>query len=327
MLVDGHIVRPLKDDIILVSGQHIPAEYCTDQQEGIPYLTGPADFVDGAIRVTKYTNAPQVMCRNGDILLTVKGSGTGTLLRADRDYCISRQLMAIRTQQWNPDYVFHSMNLHSERFGRLAVGLIPGISRDDVLDTRITVPPLEEQGHIATILNTWVCALRIVENLIREKSRFKTGLMQQLLTGKYRFKEFVRSDECRVTRFGSVPKDWRYITVGDIASEVGNRNECGTPTPVLSCTKHRGLVRSFEYFGKQIFSEDTSAYKIVRRGQFAYATNHIEEGSIGLLTELDAGLVSPMYTVFEANNEVHAPFLYALFKTELYRHIFATNTQ
>ena len=31
-----------------------------------------------------------------------------------------------------------------------------------------------------------------------------------------------------------------------------------------------------------MFSDDTSTYKMVKRGQFAYATNHIEEGSIGI---------------------------------------------
>jgi type I restriction enzyme S subunit len=33
-----------------------------------------------------------------------------------------------------------------------------------------------------------------------------------------------------------------------------------------------------------------------------------------------------MYTVFATSGDVHPPFLYALFKTELYRHIFAVNT-
>ncbi len=71
---------------------------------------------------------------------------------------------------------------------------------------------------------------------------------------------------------------------------------------------------------------DTSVYKIVRRGQFAYATNHIEEGSIGLLDSINEGLVSPMYTVFKTKEVIYAPFLYKVFKTELYRHIFSINT-
>lgn len=85
-------------------------------------------------------------------------------------------------------------------------------------------------------------------------------------------------------------------------------------------------MESLKYFGRQIFSKDTSAYKVVKRGQFAYATNHIEEGSIGMIDLLNEGLVSPMYTVFQTGDKVHALFLYKVFKTELYRHIFEVNT-
>lgn len=37
-------------------------------------------------------------------------------------------------------------------------------------------------------------------------------------------------------------------------------------------------------------------------------------------------MVSPMYTVFKTDENVYAPFLYKVFKTELYRHIFEANT-
>ena len=81
-----------------------------------------------------------------------------------------------------------------------------------------------------------------------------------------------------------------------------------------------------EYFGRQIYSDDTSTYKIVKRGQFAYATNHIEEGSIGYQDLYNEALISPMYTVFETNKQVDDAFLYRVLKTELYRHIFEVNT-
>jgi type I restriction enzyme S subunit len=75
-----------------------------------------------------------------------------------------------------------------------------------------------------------------------------------------------------------------------------------------------------------MFSENTENYKVVRRNDFAYATNHIEEGSIGLLTDAEAGLVSPMYTVFRANGDVLPEYLYRVLKTETYRQIFVSFT-
>jgi type I restriction enzyme S subunit len=148
--------------------------------------------------------------------------------------------------------------------------------------------------------------------------------MQQLLTGRKRFPEFAESTDRQPGQFGTVPKDWTVVHIGDIASEVGTRGAVDGSV-VYSCTKHDGLVPSLEYFGKQVFSRNLESYKRLQAGDFAYATNHIEEGSIGLLREGQSpGLVSPMYTVFRPNDRVNPEFLFALLKTESYRRVFET---
>jgi type I restriction enzyme S subunit len=95
---------------------------------------------------------------------------------------------------------------------------------------------------------------------------------------------------------------------------------------VLSCTKHQGLVDSLSYFNKRVFSENTSTYKVVPRGSFAYATNHIDEGSLGYQDLYNSALISPMYTVFQVDDLVDHGFLFKLLKTEHYRQVFAANT-
>jgi type I restriction enzyme S subunit len=150
--------------------------------------------------------------------------------------------------------------------------------------------------------------------------------MQQLLFGEARFVEFQKSNAKQETKYGKIPAEWNYVAIEFVAHQVSTKNEQGDDLPVLSCTKYDGLVDSLTYFGRQIFSEDTSTYRVVKRGQFAYATNHIEEGSIGYQNLHDRALISPMYTVFETNEKIDDGFLYKLLKTELYRHIFETNT-
>ena len=68
---------------------------------------------------------------------------------------------------------------------------------------------------------------------------------------------------------------------------------------MYSVTKHAGFVRSDEYFNKQVFSRDVSGYKHVVAGDFAYATIHLDEGSIGVAPE--EALISPMYTAFRVD--------------------------
>jgi type I restriction enzyme S subunit len=176
----------------------------------------------------------------------------------------------------------------------------------------VLVPPFEEQKGIAAVLSTWDRGIRQLTDLIAAKLRFKQGLMQQLLTGKRRFPGF--------------REEWKHVRIGDVAREVSERNPDGDSIPVLSCTKYDGLVDSLEYFGKRVFSENTDNYKVVRRNDFAYATNHIEEGSIGLLRHAEAGLVSPMYTVFRTNGDVNPDYLYRVLKTETLRQVFASFT-
>lgn len=202
----------------------------------------------------------------------------------------------------------------------------PNITRADVDLFPIPIPPFPEQKKIAEILSAWDRTIEQMGKLINAKTKLKKALMQQLLTGKWRFKEFVKTSKKQTTRYGLIPADWDYPKVGKVAEEVSNRNTNNSKITVLSCTKYDGLVESLKYFSRQVFSKDTSTYKVVKRGQFAYATNHIEEGSIGMLDILDEGLVSPMYTVFQTGDRVYTPFLYKVFKTELYRHIFEVNT-
>ena len=111
-------------------------------------------------------------------------------------------------------------------------------------------------------------------------------------------------------------ESWRVGRLGDAVQQETARVGADPVPVVLSSTKHHGLVSSRSYFkGRQIFSDDLSAYRVVHPGWFAYATNHLAEGSIGLNDLGEAGCVSPMYTVFSALRHVDPKYLYRLLKS------------
>jgi type I restriction enzyme S subunit len=275
------------------------------------------------------------LLKDGDIVIARTGASVGKSYiyhSSDGQCAFAGYLIRLRSDQKRLLSQFLFQYLHSPQFWNwvsrtVKIGAQPNISAEEYSALKIPIPiVIDEQKKIAIVLSSWDKTIKRIIALIESKTKFKQVLMQKLLTGKPRFKEFVKSNRKTKTHYGMLPADWEYPKVEEIADEVSNRNEKGRDIPVLSCTKYDGLVDSLRYFGKRIFSEDTSDYKIVRRDQFAYATNHIEEGSIGLLDSLDKGLVSPMYTVFKTKENVYAPYLYKVFKTELYRHIFAVNT-
>lgn len=188
------------------------------------------------------------------------------------------------------------------------------------------LPPVLEQQRIVEVLSAWDQAIVTMARLLANSRNQLLLLSQQLLTGKVRLNGFAASAAKRLTPYGSIPAEWAYRRIGELAKEVSEKLGDADPHPVLSCTKYKGLVDSLAYFNKQVFSADTSTYKVVPRHCFVYATNHIDEGSIGYQDLYDLGLVSPMYTVFKACSEVDDAYLYALLKTEHYRQIFSSAT-
>jgi type I restriction enzyme S subunit len=180
-------VRLLGEGIILLSGHHVLAQHCNIQGVGVPYLTGPADFQNGKIQHTKFTERPTTLCAPKDILVTVKGSGSGTLIIADAAYCISRQLMAIRVSDWDSRFIYYSLLQNASQIKAASVGLIPGLSRSDILDQSLPIPPeIVEQTAIAEVLSDMDAELAALEQR-RDKTRaIKQGMMQELLTGRIR---------------------------------------------------------------------------------------------------------------------------------------------
>jgi len=314
----------LGSKIKLISGQHIEAVNTNSKGLGIPYLTGPADFIGKKIFTTKYTELPKICCDRNDILITVKGSGTGSIAIADKKYCISRQLMAIRCESIDPIFTQYLIERNEQKFNSSAAGLIPGISRIDVLKLKVPQIQLPEQKAIAKLLSTWDEAIEKTERLIQAKEKQLRQMSRWLLFGYKRLGN--QKNELADGHFFKYPSDWVLVKIGKVAKEVSARNGESEET-VLSCSKYDGFVNSLDYFGKQVFSSDTSNYKVVKKGQFGYPSNHVEEGSIGLLEHCEKGIVSPIYVVFETSKEkVHSPYLYKLFKTDIYRHIFQVST-
>ncbi|EMA9610632.1 restriction endonuclease subunit S [Salmonella enterica] len=141
----------LGECINLISGQHLkPDEYEEEcHGEMLPYITGPAEFGLISPTYSKYTNEKRAIAAKGDILITCKGAGLGKLNVADTNIAISRQLMAINVIRMNAEYLKIILDSMYGYFQSKGVGIaIPGISREDVMEPLIMLPPFEEQKRI-----------------------------------------------------------------------------------------------------------------------------------------------------------------------------------
>jgi type I restriction enzyme S subunit len=298
-----------EDGVLLVSGQHIETKFVNEVGIGMPYLTGPADFLNGKIISTKFTDTPKVKCKEGDFLITVKGSGTGKIIAADKVYCISRQLMAVRAQKFDKLFTYYALINSTKRYEEAANGLIPGISRADVLDTPLIIPPLIEQQKIAKILSIWDKAIENQDALIAAKQKRKKALMQQILTGKKRFAGF----EGR----------WKTYHLREVFDE---RNETGyVDLNLLSITREKGVIPRDEVERKDTSNDDKSKYLRICPGDIGYNTMRMWQG-VSALSALE-GIVSPAYTICTPKRNIDGKFAAYLFKTPPIVHLFLRYSQ
>ena len=134
--------------ISLLSGRDLVPQDYNDSNHGIPYITGASNFECGQLLINRWTEKPMTVSKKGDLLITCKGTiGTMAYNNVDEIH-IARQVMAISSIYINLDFVKYFLMRQVYELERKAKSIIPGISREDILDAVFPLPPLTEQKRI-----------------------------------------------------------------------------------------------------------------------------------------------------------------------------------
>lgn len=135
---------------LLISGRDLEPSSYNNQQRGIPYITGASNLIGDDLDINRWTENPIVISQKGDILLSCKGTIGKTLFNSVGNCHIARQIMAIRPIFTHilPQYISIMLETSIEYFVEQARSIIPGISRKDILNLVVAVPPLAEQQRI-----------------------------------------------------------------------------------------------------------------------------------------------------------------------------------
>lgn len=100
----------------------------------------------------------------GDLLLTCKGTIGEIAHNNFGEAHIARQIMAIRNiYSLNVDFLALCIEYSMTKIKQAAKGLIPGISREDILNLVIPIPPTKEQENICNKLKTTFSAIEHIE--------------------------------------------------------------------------------------------------------------------------------------------------------------------
>ena len=166
----GWQVVTLKEIVSLYSGRDLEAARCNAEHRGIPYLVGASCIDNQNISVYRWTENPEVVAKINDTLLSCKGTVGEVILNQLGDVHIARQFMSIRSKSPQlilPKYIELIIKASIEKLKSTARGIIPGISREDILEMTVAIPPLAEQKRILTRISELESSLSFISLSIR----------------------------------------------------------------------------------------------------------------------------------------------------------------
>jgi type I restriction enzyme S subunit len=220
----------------------------------------------------------------GSILMAMVGQGKtrGQVAILATDAAINQNCAAIMlSDQANCRYVYQQLLFRYEEIRKASNSSgQQNLNAALIRELRMLLPTLAEQEIISDVLFAWDTAIQKTEKLIAAKERHYSHELSGLIS----------RDQHKTAH------------VGTFANEVSTRNR-GNEARVLSVTNSRGFVLPEDQFERRVASADLSNYKVVRRGQYAYNPSRINVGSIARLDGWDRGVLSPMYVVFQLDED------------------------
>lgn len=137
----------------IIMGQSPPSSTYNFLRNGLPFFQGKTDFGDIYPTIRVFCSEPNKIADPNDILISVRAPVGSTNLTKVKS-CIGRGLAAIRAKEKiNFKYLFYFLRFYELDIAKIGKGsTFDAVSRDDLENIKIPIPPQEEQKRIAKIL-------------------------------------------------------------------------------------------------------------------------------------------------------------------------------
>ncbi len=241
--------------IVLLSGSDLTPNKYNNSCKGIPYITGASNIEGEKLVINRWTEYPNNIAHNGDLLLTCKGTVGKTTILNEPEVHIARQLMAITAIELNLKYLKYFVESHVDVLKAKAKSLIPGIERDNVLKLLLPLPPLAEQHRIVAKIEELLPLVdryaASYEKLEQFNAKFPEDMKKSILqyaiqgklveqrpeegTGKELYRQ-IQEEKKRLIKEGTIkkekplaeiaedeipfdiPENWKWVQLGNLAS-------------------------------------------------------------------------------------------------------------
>ena len=330
--------------IILLSGQDLNYKECNETQQGIPYIIGASNFHNGRLNINRWTEFGKNIAEKGEILVTCKGTvGEMSILEIDKAH-IARQIMSIKAILCYQKYILYFLSFRIKDLKEKANGLIPGISREDLLYQLIPLPPLAEQHRIAQKVEQLLAIVDTIEQLQEELKALvkqtKNQVLNYAIAGKLTHQD--PNDEpaeallkrigkttttAADTPYEKLPKGWAWCRLGEVANIISGvsynkKDISNNGIRILrggNIQNSKVLILEDDIFISENYKNETNSVKIGDIVIVASTGSNLLIGKAGFIKkDLDNTQIGAFLRIIRPISDI-CSFLQLIFISDFYR--------
>lgn len=224
--------------------------------------------------------------KKGDILISASGSiGRTVVFTGKNEYFQDSNIVWLNHDK-HLDNSFLKCFYSIVKWAGIEGSTIKRLYNDNILNTAITLPSVEEQQKIGAYFEN-------LDNLITLHQR-----------------EFAFLCKEKSKKFRYIKNAWEQRKVGDLLIERNQQAPMSDEYPLMAFIANEGVAPKGDRYDRSALVTDTAnkLYKKTEIGDFIYSSNNLETGSIGL-NKYGKAYISPVYSIFEPTGIADSDFL------------------
>ena len=238
--------------------------------------------------------------------------GVGKLAIIDQDYATSQDFLSLSDINGDTQFIVYSIyRMLQKESTQLQGTSIKGITKEDILSKKISLPEIEEQSAIGSLFRTLDDLLaRYKENLASYQSLKATMLSKMFPKAGQTVPEI---------RLDGFEGEWKKSKLKDVAHRVqGNDGRMDLPTLTISASG--GWMNQIDRFSANIAGKEQKNYTLLKKGELSYNHGNSKLAKYGVVFELqdyEEALVPKVYHSFRVNQLADAKFIEIMFSTKI----------
>ena len=294
----------------------IPWLQSSDIQKNILFGVKPQKFIS---EEGLQNSSAKLISKNSIAIVT--RVGVGKLAIIEQDYATSQDFLSLSDFNGDIQFIVYSIyRILQKESTQLQGTSIKGITKEDLLSKKISVPEIEEQSAIGSLFRTLDDLLAGYKDNLANYQSLKATMLSKMFP-----KVGQTVPEIRLDGFEG---EWEIKKFKSISTKRGKSNSKGDDYPSYSVSNQNGLIPQSEQFeGSRLENLEKTSYKIVEPNEFAYNPARINVGSIAFNDLDETVIVSSLYVIFSLDKSINNNYALLFIKSPEFNKEVRRNTE